>query len=397
MKFNFNFLHERLDILLILFLSTLFGQFAGLSYLPILPAIQYGLHVKSHHVVQLALTFYLSGFLIPQLFAAHISDIVGRRKVFLIGLSLATIAIFCASLSPYIILLFIFLFGTASGIGLVTSINNAIVRDTFSEDQATHIYGLITFALTIGGIIAPIFSGFIGVYFGWRWVFLLLGVVGAVILVIGFLKLTETFYPEKVPFSLRSLFHTGLNLFKHRRYFVSTLNIAFPTAALTAFNGTVPFLFHFTLGFSAKETGIFMIFPSIFMVFGVFFASTFVHLLKDKILLMGNAIMIIASGCLLLLGLDSWISIFSIIIPVCLFSIGLGMITPYAWAQALASFSDIAAVAAAFVVFTQNLVAICISLLIVYFPEHSELPLGSTMLVLAILGVLGYLMPKRPS
>ena len=74
-------------------------------------------------------------------------------------------------------------------------------------------------------------------------------------------------------------------------------------------------------------------------------------------------------------------NVFAIFAPIIVIVFGVGLVTPSYWASALESFSDIAAVAASFLIFFQNLFGILTSSIVVYLPEHSQLPLSIVLTI----------------
>lgn len=390
MKKKLSFLFEHSHLVTILFLSTLFGQFIGMAYLPLLPSIQHSLHIKSVDQIQLAMSFYLAGFLVPQLVAAYVSDFIGRRLIFLIGISLSTFAVLLEGFSWFLAAFFLLLFLTASGIGFVTTMNGAIVRDTFSKKHSPHIFAMINFAVGAGGIAAPLLSSFIGFTLGWRWVFFLLAGFGILTSTFALWYLRETHHPSHKKFNLSSIMVAGFNLLKNKIYVASALKIGITMAGLSAYSLAAPFMFTH-LGYGIKSIGLFIMIPNVMMLLGIFMGSFLNDLLGEKILAIGNVLMIFSSLALFILGVRESASIYSILVPMGFFSVGVGMIVPYSWAEALASFGEQIATAAAFIVCIQNIIGVTVSLIVASFSEHTQTPLAILILSLALINLIIYI------
>ncbi len=102
--------------------------------------------------------------------AGNLSDMFGRKKVFLISLILFTASSLACGLAPnmYILIVFRFLQGIGGASFLPTA--SGIVSDHFPENRERAI-GLFTSIFPIGGIIGPNLGGWIVSQFSWRYIF----------------------------------------------------------------------------------------------------------------------------------------------------------------------------------------------------------------------------------
>ncbi|HUL24045.1 MAG TPA: DHA2 family efflux MFS transporter permease subunit [Thermodesulfobacteriota bacterium] len=100
----------------------------------------------------------------------NLSDGFGRKKVFLISLSLFTASSFACGLAPniYSLVAFRFLQGVGGASFLPTAAG--IVSDQFPENRERAI-GLFTSIFPIGGIVGPNLGGWIVSRYSWRYIF----------------------------------------------------------------------------------------------------------------------------------------------------------------------------------------------------------------------------------
>ena len=139
--------------------------------------------------------------------AGNLSDSFGRKKVFLISLSLFTASSLACGLAPniYALIAFRFLQGIGGASFLPTA--SGIVSDNFPESRERAI-GLFSSIFPIGGIIGPNLGGWIVSLYSWRYVFYINLPIGIGLLVLSMLLLKDS----KVS-SRRHLDFAGISFF----------------------------------------------------------------------------------------------------------------------------------------------------------------------------------------
>ena len=137
---------------------------------------------------------YLLGFVIAMPLMGRVSDIYGRRRIFLICLSIFGIgSIFCGlapvlggiwdpgflnainldTSSPGLIWLIAARFLQAVGGGAVVPVAMAIVGDFYGQERRGLALGLIGAVTEAGGVVGPIYGAVIVQQFGWQYIFYL--------------------------------------------------------------------------------------------------------------------------------------------------------------------------------------------------------------------------------
>jgi len=129
----------------------------------------------------LAYTVALTG-LVP--FFGRISDLVGRKQLFLAGLLIFALASLLAALSPSILWLIAARLLQAVGGAQITSNTLAIITDIFPAGRRGVAMGIQSIIISGGAAIGPTLGGFLVTHFGWQAVFYVnvpIGIVGALI------------------------------------------------------------------------------------------------------------------------------------------------------------------------------------------------------------------------
>lgn len=178
------------------------------SMLPALPEIGHALHIDSANHAQLVITAYLLGFGIAQIVYGTLADRFGRRVVLLVGLSIYTIAsvgaVFAETFEVMMAARALQGIGSAATRILVI----AIVRDCYSGRQMARVMSLAFIVFLAVPILAPSIGQLIVLFAPWRWIFGMLFLFGAVLIIWTYLRLPETMHPEdRVPISVAGISH----------------------------------------------------------------------------------------------------------------------------------------------------------------------------------------------
>jgi EmrB/QacA subfamily drug resistance transporter len=154
-----------------------------------LPAIERELH-SGINWSSWTITVYALGQVIAMPMAGKISDMYGRKKVFMISAAVFTVASLCCGFAPNIGFLLVARFIQALGGGAFMPSATGIVSDHFGR-QRDRAVGMFTSIFPIGGIVGPVLGGLFVSYWSWRGIFLINVPIG--ILLIG---LTAKFIPS---------------------------------------------------------------------------------------------------------------------------------------------------------------------------------------------------------
>ena len=153
-----------------------------------LPAIEQELH-SGINWSSWTISVYALGQVIAMPMAGKISDMYGRKKVFLISALVFTIASLCCGFAPNIAFLLVARLIQALGGGAFMPSATGIVSDHFG-DQRDRAVGLFASIFPVGGIVGPVVGGLFVSYWSWRDIFLVNVPIGVILVV-----LTARFIP----------------------------------------------------------------------------------------------------------------------------------------------------------------------------------------------------------
>ena len=152
-----------------------------------LTAIQRELHTQINWS-SWTITIYSLGQVVAMPMAGKLSDMFGRKRVFLIAVMVFTVASLCCGFAGNIYLLLMARGIQALGGGAFMPSATGIVADHFGA-QRDRAVGMFTSIFPIGGIVGPIIGGIFVSYWTWRGIFLVNVPIGIVLvgLVIKFI------------------------------------------------------------------------------------------------------------------------------------------------------------------------------------------------------------------
>jgi MFS transporter, DHA1 family, multidrug resistance protein len=166
------------------------------SMLPALPEIgeALGIHVANDR--QWVVTSYLLGFGAAQILYGTLADRFGRRAVLLPGLVVYALASLAAALAPDFTTMMIARVAQGIGAAATRVLAVSIVRDTYSGRQMARVMSLTFIVFLAVPILAPSIGQAIVLFAPWRWIFVALGLFGAVVALWVARKLPETLHED---------------------------------------------------------------------------------------------------------------------------------------------------------------------------------------------------------
>ncbi|MGI6657711.1 MAG: MFS transporter [Desulfobulbus sp.] len=154
-----------------------------------LPAIQTELGLNA---VELGwvITIYMLTMAMVLLPAGRLADLYGRKKIFVTGMLLFTLASFLISMVTTIVPLLVCRAMQGLGTGLFTTTGMAILTSIIAPQKRGRALGIYVAAVYIGLSVGPLWGGILTHHFGWRSLFLGMTPVGlgAILLTVMLLK-----------------------------------------------------------------------------------------------------------------------------------------------------------------------------------------------------------------
>lgn len=211
-------------------------------YLPALPRIAEDYSVSSS-VVQLTLTGTLAGLALGQLVIGPLSDSLGRRKPLMAGIVLHMLASLLCLFAPSIAVLGVArsLQGVGAAATMVVAI--AIVGDLFADSAAATVMSRLMLVLGVAPVVAPSLGAAVLLRFSWHWVFAVLVVLAALLLLLAALALPETLQAShRRPLKVRGILATYGELLHDKRFVILVLVAALGMSGLFAYIAGAPFV-----------------------------------------------------------------------------------------------------------------------------------------------------------
>lgn len=246
---------QNSEKVLVLLLGTLaaIGPLSIDMYLPSFPLMAESLGTTLSRV-ESSLATYFAGLSLGQLFYGPIADRYGRRPPLVVGLLLYVVAsIGCAtanSIETVIAWRFLQALGACSGM----VVSRAIIRDSFTNQDAARIFSMLMLVMGAAPILAPLAGGYLAQSSGWRSIFWVL-VVFSLLCWVALVKfLSETQGPRTdVKFS--RVLPTYWSIMKSRSFLRFAISGGIAQAGMFAYITGSPFVFIEFFGIPAERFG----------------------------------------------------------------------------------------------------------------------------------------------
>ena len=322
-------------------------------HLPALPAMADDFQTSDSQL-QLTLTLYALGSAISLLVSGPLTDRFGRRPVLLAGLFLYVLATAACALADNIAVLIIARLFQALGGCCTTVIGRVIVRDYFDRNEQARLLGLISMAMAISPMAAPVLGSLMLPFIHWRGLFVLLGVIGAVLCLVVYRRLPETRPPEVAAAPPRGLLRIYGQLLRDRYFLRYSLAIGCVYSTYFPFISESSALlqreFHlsataYALVFAATISG--------YMLGANLFRRLVRRFEADRLIVVGIAMNVLGSGILALASValpGEWLAI---VLPMVLIMVSVGMVIPACQLSVLQPYGAIAGTASGLFFFTQ--------------------------------------------
>ncbi|BBK42020.1 Bcr/CflA family drug resistance efflux transporter [Allostella vacuolata] len=354
---------RRLPPLWLLIAATAVGAASLHIILPSLPRVAMDF-ATDYGSAQLVLTVYLAAMAPAQLVYGPLSDRYGRRPLLLLGLSgylLGTmLCVYAGSLEVMLAGRAIQGFGGCAGMVLA----RAIVRDIHDRERSAGLIAHITMAMSLAPMFAPAIGGWLEVWVGWRFGFLMLSAFGAITLLCAWFRLNETL-PAPVAIAPRAMAGHYRLLLGSSAFIGYTLGTGLATASWYAFAAGAPYLLVAAMNESPSAYGLWILLPMGGYTIGNLVASRLSQRLGvDRMIVMGTAIGLAATAALVLWTGLAPIGPFALFLPMAILTFGQGMAQPNGVAGAISVHPHIAGAASGLLGFIQMVVSAVATLLL---------------------------------
>lgn len=322
-------------------------------HLPALPAMADDFHASDSQL-QLTLTLYALGSAISLLVSGPLTDRFGRRPVLLSGLCVYAVATVACALADSIGVLIVARLFQALGGCCTTVIGRVIVRDYFARDEQARLLGLISMAMAISPMAAPVLGSLMLPFIHWRGLFIVLAVIGVALCLVVFRRLPETRPPEVAAAPPSNLLRLYGQLLRDRYFLRYSLAIG------CVYSTYFPFISESSAllqrGFHLSATAYALVFAATisgYMLGANLFRRLVLRVEADQ--LINAAIGLNVLGCVMLAGAtvalpQAWLAI---VLPMVVVMVSVGMVIPACQLSVLQPYGAIAGTASGLFFFIQ--------------------------------------------
>ena len=357
---------------------------------PVLPAIQESFALPASQV-QWLVSVYSLMLGLGQLVMGPISDAYGRRGVLLAGLVMMTAGSIGAMLSQSFEQLLWCRF--LQGFGACTSlvVPRAVVRDIYSRaDDVARAIAIITIALSVTPGIAPLIAGALLTWFSWRSGFAACAVLGAVSLVLALYHHPETLALEKrAPLQPAALLKAYIGIGSSLRFWSYTVTYTLLNTGVIGFLVLGPAALAKMYNYAAWGMAVTLLTVYAGFACGNLYAARHIRRTGVNRMLTAGIVVGVGGALAFLATAHFWASsIFAIMVPLFINSVGNGLAFPSGIAGAVGLNPTRAGTAAALVGATQLSLCAVFAIICGAVADGSMRPLAWMTIGAALLAIL---------
>jgi len=374
------------------------SQLSITLYLPSMPHMVSALQT-SRSAIELSLTLYLIGYGCSQFFYGPLSDIYGRRLIILWGLTIFVIASFFCTLTNTIYIFLLARFFQGVGIGCGDTMGRAILCDCFKDKAFVKAASYIGLVATVTPLVAPVIGGYFQMWYGWRLDFIFILCYGLLAITLVFLYLPETKPSEQF---FAPAIKEVLNTYKF--IITNRIFLGFFIPGLVSFSGEMiysmmsPFIIQDKLGLGPVMFG----WLSIFIVAGLFVGGLLATFLSGRFnhhfMVLNGLCLLVGGGVLMFVpSVFSYVTVFSLIMPMTIFMTGVGVTYPNTNMGALAPFTATAGTAGALQGGLQMVIGGALTYLLNLMHAQSQFALSLALTLLSLTALFSFKLLLRRS
>ena len=380
---------KKISLFIVVFLGllTAITPLGTDLYLPALPIMPHELNTNAS-LIQMTIGIMTFGIAIGQLIGGPLSDSFGRKKPLIIGNILCVIASILCAIAPNIEILLVarFLQGLTGSIGVV--IAKAISQDFASGKELMRLMSLLMLVNGLAPVIAPLIGGQLLLFSTWRFIFIVLAVFSAVLLM-GSFFFTESLPPEKrISGGIATAFKNYSALLKDGSFLGQTLVQLFAFGSFFAYISGSSFVYQNIFNLSAQEFSYMFGINSCGIILASVISAKVSNVVKIKTILHTSLLQLTIGSILFLCAMYfNWSFIVTSLIlffTVCTVSV----FGSTGFSMAMAKYGHQAGSASAILGFASMFSAGFVSPLVGIGGSHTGIPMGIVMVVCAVLALV---------
>lgn len=349
--------------------------------------------------VQLTFSAYVVAYGGMQLVYGPASDRLGRRRVLLAGLAVATLGSALAALAPSLWLLVAAraLQGAGAAAGMV--IGRALVQDFFQGPERTRVLAYVGMAMGVMPPTATLLGGQLHVHLGWQANFVLSTLLAAGLWLAAWRGLAPDVPAGRggVASAWREAAAAYARLAREPAFARFVLVMAMATATFYAFLGGAPLVLR-RWGVGPEGVGLYIMCVPLSYIVGNFLTTRWVRRAGEaRIMAWGQGLTLAGAALIPGLALAGIDHALALALPLLVLGLGHGLLVPPALAGSVGLMPALAGAAAAVAGVAQQLLGAAGGWAVGLLDHrHGALPLGLLMLALAGAGAVAQLGLHRP-
>ncbi|MBS0349570.1 MAG: Bcr/CflA family efflux MFS transporter [Proteobacteria bacterium] len=189
-------------------------------YLPALPSIMNDLKISSS-TAQMTLTAWFIGSASLQLILGPVSDRFGRRPVLLYsGILFVIASVFCA-MADNITMMIIARFFQGMVVCAIIVAGYASIHELLESEQAVKTIAWMGGVAVLAPALGPLFGGILLLFASWRWLFIILAIWGAIVVLMLKRWMPESLPPEqRLPLKLK-IFKNYWQIIRNQQFLIN--------------------------------------------------------------------------------------------------------------------------------------------------------------------------------
>ena len=174
--------------LIVITLASFLTPFMGSAINLAIPAIGKDFNSSTIILSWVATSYILASaaFLVP---FGRLSDIIGRKKIFMLGISIFFVTTFLCGIAWSMQALIIFRVFQGIGSAMIFSTGMAILTSAFPPQERGKVLGINVATVYVGLSLGPVIGGTLNHQFGWHAIFFFTAVIALIVLVVSSIKL----------------------------------------------------------------------------------------------------------------------------------------------------------------------------------------------------------------
>jgi len=326
-------------------------------FLPSMPTLSEEFDTRES-TLQLAVTLFIICFAGSQLFYGAFSDRHGRRPTLIVGLTVFILGSLVALSAQSVLMLLMGRILQGLGGGAGPAVAQAIVLDVYGRERAGRVIAYMAIALPLAPAVAPIVGGVLHDLWGWHAVFVTLSVLGTALLVAYLLLLPETNRRHAGRPPGPGLIAGYRTLLSDRTFATYALIMGLTFGGQLVFISSSSFVLIDELGLGPRAYGLSFGFVALGIMGGATLSARLVRRgWTHQAVLLGVGTAAAAAFVLALLAWTGVHHVATVLLPMFVVALGLGMTRAPAMASALLPFTAMAGLASATIGFSQMLIA----------------------------------------